>query len=200
MKKGFGDLPAGEREVCKRFKIARQEAGITQDRIGIHIGLTRNQVANIESCRVPLRFWAGWKFCSELDVNAAWLATESGPLRPCVDFFKIYTAPPTIESDFEGNEQSFAEGFAEISLRYSELFQDQGFKKRTGAGLRGDIQRAVHSGGLFHRKAIALLVEGWMNDIPPDHRDDFVAFLCEAADKFLKSDVRKARKHQTSKL
>jgi len=191
VKKGFASLSETEAAVCGRFKISREEAGVTQERIGLHMGLTRNQIANIESKRVPLRFWPGWKFCAELDINASWLARGVGPLRPCIDYFKQFSADESLGHPEDDIGPTFARGFEIIEYEYDRLFLEFGFVKRPGKGIEKSIQRPIHSGGVYHRKALTLLVDSWLSDLPPEQRDPFLAFLIESAYSFKEQRPKK---------
>ena len=177
----FAKLSETDQGICDRFKLAREEAGVTQEKIGRHIGLSRDQVASIELKRVPLRFWPGWRFCSELDINAAWLAYGDEPMRPCIDFFKVFMAPPSIEDD---PDIDFINGFAEIGDRYHTLFREQGTTKRRVGALCGELSKRVHAGGSAHKQAITALVDTWLSDVGPDNRDALLAHLVSAAQEF----------------
>jgi DNA-binding XRE family transcriptional regulator len=185
----FTALEKREKSICQRFKLAREDAGITQEKIGLHIGLSRDQVASVESERVALRFRHGWKFCIEIDINAAWLAYGQEPLRPCVDYFKEWLAPEAIESD---PDILFSAGFELIAEKYIALFDQQGLLKRKGGGLRKELHRPVHSGGAPHKQALSILLDAWFSDLGPSNRDELVAHLCRAAQDFKKS-IRKKR-------
>ena len=185
----FAGLSDYEKSICSRFKLAREDAGVTQERLGLHIGLSRDQVASVELERVALRFWPGWKFCLELDINAAWLAYGEEPIRPCVDYFKTYMAPPGIENN---PNITFGAGFPEIGLRYEELFKEVGYIKPSGGGLRKELKRGVHRGAARHKRAINLLIDTWLNDVGPENREIFVAHLCKSAQDF-KNSLKKKR-------
>ncbi len=178
----FAKLDRYDGAVCERFKLAREEAGVTQEKIGLHIGLSRDQVASVEAARVPLRFWAGWKFCTELDINAEWLARGDEPFRPCIDYFKTYLAPAEID---DNPEITFVDGYQAIEQRYVELFREHGHQKRRGGGLRAELaKRPVHRGGSAHKQAIAALIANWLEEVGPAHHDSLVEHLCSAVRKF----------------
>jgi DNA-binding XRE family transcriptional regulator len=182
MAQSFTKLPESEKEICRRFKLAREEIGVTQDRIALHIGLTRNQVANIEAERVALRFLPGWQFCIELDINAGWLARGEmgGPLRPFVDFFRVYTHNTVTAEDL------FSTIFEQIAGNYYQLFREQGLQKRKGANLLSSVRRPVYSGTASYKAAVERLIDNWLSELSPDQRDSFIAYLCSAARAFRK--------------
>lgn len=63
---------------CRRY------TKISQAVFGAKVGLSRDQLTNIEIARVPLRFWPGWKICRELNLNPLWLLVGAGPQKPFV--------------------------------------------------------------------------------------------------------------------
>ena len=77
----FKPLPAGEREICRRLAAIRRFEGLEQAGLGQRLGITRNQVANIEAARVPLKADVAVRFCLMLDVNPQWLARGVGSPR-----------------------------------------------------------------------------------------------------------------------
>src|SRR5664279_966514 len=78
---GFKQLPNAEGEICLRFGHARRSANSTQAEIAGLLGVSRNQIANIEARRVPLKFWLGERFCAQLGISQSWLATGDPPQR-----------------------------------------------------------------------------------------------------------------------
>jgi DNA-binding XRE family transcriptional regulator len=176
----FNPLPEFEIEICRRFKFAREDAGVTQERIGLHVGLSRDQVASIEAGRVALRFWHGWKFCTELDINAEWMALGLEPYRPWLDYFKVWAVPPEIRDE---PDILFSRGFNVIEDRYRKIVEEERPFKRPGGSLRKELGRPVHKSG-EHKAAMSLLINGWLADIKPESRDAFVAHLCKAAEAF----------------
>jgi transcriptional regulator with XRE-family HTH domain len=81
----FKTLSGDEQEICERLAARRRYSGESQQAFAGQIGLTRNQLANIESARVALKFWTGWRVCALLDVNPVWLARGTHPDRPFYD-------------------------------------------------------------------------------------------------------------------
>lgn len=81
---GFKPLPKEEVDICHRLAQARRYACRSQAEFAKRLGMTRSQLANLESARVPLRFWTAWRFCYLANVNQYWLATGSGYMNPFV--------------------------------------------------------------------------------------------------------------------
>ena len=84
-KSNFKLLSDSEREVCGRLADRRRASRMTQDEFAAAILLTRAQLTNIESMRVPLRFWPGWRACKKLNINQRWLSTGELPSSPFFD-------------------------------------------------------------------------------------------------------------------
>lgn len=67
-----------ERAICARVKEFREEIRWPQPAFAGEIGLSRDQLANIEYARSPLRFGIGLTICQVFDLNADWLITGRG--------------------------------------------------------------------------------------------------------------------------
>ena len=72
----YRDLTADERLIGKRVRQVRSVNDLNQKEFGARIGLSRDQLTNIEIGRVALRFAPGWRVCLEFDVNPLWLAFD----------------------------------------------------------------------------------------------------------------------------
>lgn len=96
----FKPLPAGEREICWRLAAIRRFEGFEQAGLGQRLGITRDQVANIENARVPLKADVALRFCLMLNVNPLWLAKGTGQPKyfAAPSFKKIIAeaSPPAI--------------------------------------------------------------------------------------------------------
>jgi transcriptional regulator with XRE-family HTH domain len=69
----YKPLPPRELAICRRVREARLREGISQRLLAEEIGRTRDQLANVEGGRVPLRFGLAWDLCRHLDLNPLWL-------------------------------------------------------------------------------------------------------------------------------
>jgi len=56
-----------------RFGYVRRRDGFSQAALGKALNLSRDQITNIESGRVPLRFCDAWKFCRQMLIHPDWL-------------------------------------------------------------------------------------------------------------------------------
>jgi transcriptional regulator with XRE-family HTH domain len=78
----FKPLIPAEVGICARFRGARRQAGLSQAELAVRLGLSRDQVACIESRRVPLKFREGVKFCRELNISQVWLIEGKEHVHP----------------------------------------------------------------------------------------------------------------------
>lgn len=75
----FRNLPGEEQEIARRIAQCRRYRGETQENLANLIGITRDQVASIETARVTLPFGLALKFADVLNVNLRWLAEGIKP-------------------------------------------------------------------------------------------------------------------------
>lgn len=75
-----------------RFKLLRQELGMTQEEFGSKIGVARNTIAQYESGRIVPSNPVITNICKEYAVNETWLLTGEG------NMFKDITPSEEIES------------------------------------------------------------------------------------------------------
>ncbi len=97
---GFRPLSDFEREICLRFAAVRRFEKLTQAEVADRLQVSRHQIANIEACRVPLKFWVGMTFCSEFNVNQVWLATGDPPKSPYYEINPSFLAPRPSEDAY----------------------------------------------------------------------------------------------------
>jgi DNA-binding XRE family transcriptional regulator len=57
---------------------------MAQEALAERVGISRQQLANIETGRTALRFANGWELCRHLNVNAQWLASGRSPMSPAL--------------------------------------------------------------------------------------------------------------------
>jgi transcriptional regulator with XRE-family HTH domain len=114
---GAGKMTVSEKSVCERLAAMRRFAGLSQEELAGAIGLSRAQLANIETGRTHLDFVAGWNACKRLGLRQLYLADGSLPMTPFhhVDIF---------DPDMKLPRCSFREGcltgpFAEL-LAYAD--------------------------------------------------------------------------------
>ena len=65
----FKPLPEGQRKIGFRVAYFRKCSGISRQRLADEAGLTLNQLANVESGRVPLKAIAAWRICQPVAMD-----------------------------------------------------------------------------------------------------------------------------------
>ena len=89
----FRNLPASEREIAQRIATTRKHAGLIQEVLAELIGISRHQLASIETGRVTLLMDTALKISSLLKLNLKWLADGAG------DRFRYLEIPEELKRD-----------------------------------------------------------------------------------------------------
>lgn len=89
-KNAFKPISEDERDICLRFGLARRGARLSQTALAGLLQVSRNQIANIEACRVPLRYYLGDRFCRKLNLSSLWLAQGATPRGPYTEVFGAF--------------------------------------------------------------------------------------------------------------
>ena len=71
-------LAGRERAICARVKQFRRQIKWPQPAFAKELGISRDQLANVEYGRAPLRMALGTAICRVFEVNGEWLATGQG--------------------------------------------------------------------------------------------------------------------------
>lgn len=82
----FKPLPDNEKEICRRVAAIRRFKGLNQTELARRVGLTRDQLANIEAMRVALKFGTALAICRAIDINPNWLYSDADPQSPMLEF------------------------------------------------------------------------------------------------------------------
>jgi transcriptional regulator with XRE-family HTH domain len=82
----FKPLPDNEKEICRRVAAIRRFKGLNQTELARRVGLTRDQLANIEAMRVALKFGTALAICRAIDINPNWLYSGVDPQSPMLEF------------------------------------------------------------------------------------------------------------------
>lgn len=80
MPKKSGLINERERAICARVRQLRRQIKWPQRAFAEAVGISRDQLANIEYSRVPLRYGIGANICQAFDVSVEWLITQSGEM------------------------------------------------------------------------------------------------------------------------
>jgi transcriptional regulator with XRE-family HTH domain len=110
-----------ERAICARVKQFRELIKWSQPDFAKEIGISRDQLANIEYCRSPLRYALAVTVCHVFDINGQWLAEGQGEMRGgehalwVVDvdlkshfnstFFEVYQKNPDVFKPFRQGKE-----------------------------------------------------------------------------------------------
>lgn len=161
----FANVSAQDRAVGERVAHARKSLRVSQAKLAPLVGLTRDQLNNIELGRVALRADAGVRLCLELDCNPLWLAYGSDFERmPFIRFAPLGTAT---------SRQGFSEFIARhrdayIAVRAAVVAHDEGSLDRLTA----------------EQEAILSLLKTWAIRIVADDYWAIARHLRRAAEEF----------------
>ncbi len=164
-----------EREICLRFAQARRFEKLTQAELADRLGVSRHQIANIEACRVPLKFWLGSNFCGELNVNQRWLATGEPPKSPYFQVNPEQIPPP------RPDDTALFSGVFLGPLR--DLINS---RARFVAGIKR-LETAADSLGASYEEAIERLLRFVVSKVPDSAHLDYITFLVKGTKEFLSS-------------
>ena len=106
-----------------RFKLLRQELGMTQEEFGSKIGVARNTIAQYESGRIVPSNPVIANICKEYAVNETWLLTGEG------DMFKNITPSEEIESFLSTLAIAGDENFKKRLILYLAQMKDSDWEK-----------------------------------------------------------------------
>jgi DNA-binding XRE family transcriptional regulator len=153
----FKSLPKKEVEICRRVGSVRRYERVNQAQFAQNVGLTRNQLANIESGRVSLKFWTGWRICEKLDINQLWLSTGIGFNRP----------------NFDINLSPFSQSLTEQTL-FSEacegvLSEELRVRQKAMEAIR-DFPRTVDKVAQVYEDIIKSIIAWVQSDFPAPQR------------------------------
>jgi len=95
--RNFKPLNPAFREIAARLAMRRRLSGLSQAELAGKVGISKPQLASVESFRVALKFWVGWRCCEVLDIAPLWLASGRGDDRP---FARIYQPGPQEAMNF----------------------------------------------------------------------------------------------------
>ena len=183
----FPELPESERAIGARVREARKRAKLSQAKIAALIGLTRDQVNNVELGRAALRFRPGWDLCVELDLNPAWLLTGEGERHGLVVVGGL---------DLAANDDLFTEVMGSLCKKDFQWpvyvkYREENLKGVWSMGVlsvvkAGSFRRPPAKLGQDQRSGEPILSDSW-NQISPKHRGDFLRFMHRAARSFIRA-------------
>lgn len=80
MPNASGKMNQLEREICARFKVARERLNQSERNLALILGVTRDQLAGVEYGRTPLKSGLAVSLAKFTGCNLNWLADGTGPL------------------------------------------------------------------------------------------------------------------------
>ncbi len=178
-------FPPGQGEVCKRFSMARRKAGLSQEALAGKIGVTRDQIANVELERTVLEFRVGWNACSVLNANPLWLATGSGSEGPFVpvDISRLGAIPARAR-------------FTEIVT--GPLFTDRSLRESVGYEIRN---YSVSGDALSknYEDTLLTILRTFLLQVPAERRNDLITHLSSSLSQFVQEAKRDTLKEVVRK-
>jgi len=159
-------LPS-ESAICVRVAAYRRFDGRSQEEFAEAIGLTRDQLANIENGRTELRFWQGWKVCKAMNLNQRFLATGQAPERPFHDFDpeNAIARPIPLGASF---------GAVCSTWLAKELqFRNELLEKSTGKGTSGAFS-------IQYEEAVIQVAKAYLKQAPESERGIVFEHLCDS--------------------
>ncbi len=72
-------------EMIQYIAIVRKEAGINQDEMAAHVGVTRTQITNLEASRCGCSLSRFLKMCELLDIKLSEFEDEDNTGRVCIE-------------------------------------------------------------------------------------------------------------------
>ena len=165
--------------------MARRKAGLSQEALAEKIGVTRDQVANVELERTVLEFRVGWNACSVLNANPLWVATGSGSEGPFVpvDIARLGAIPARTR-------------FTEIVT--GPLFTDLYLREAVGY----EIRNCSVSGDALSKNyedTLLTILRTFLLQVPAERRNDLITHLSSSLSQFVQEAKRDTLKEVVKK-
>jgi transcriptional regulator with XRE-family HTH domain len=167
----YRPLPLSELAICQRVREERTGTLLGQPIFAHSIGLSRDQLASIETGRVPVRAEVGIRLCRELDINPLWLAFGDEFEQPrWIEFRFMIPRTRSLFSEVVANHRDDYATFRDVTFEREQplLFKET----REFRGLTDE------------QKAILVLLEKWQIRIVPEDYWALARHLRRAADAF----------------
>lgn len=167
----YRPLPLNELAICQRVRAERTGTLLDQPIFARSIGLSRDQLASIETGRVPVHAHIGITVCREMDINPLWLAFGDEFEQPrWIEFRFIVPRQRSLFSEVVANQRDEYSRFRDATFVRDQpkLFKDT----REFRGLTDE------------QRAILALLEKWQIRIVPEDYWALERHLRRAADAF----------------
>lgn len=175
-------LPTHESSTCARLAVVRRQLDLSQDNLAAAVGITRDQLANIETGRTVLNFEIGWKICRHLNMDPLYLASGIGDLMP---FHNV---------DLEGRNVLGSESFRMVCA--TQLREELEFSRALSRALSGNKQlfAEFQADALApaYERAISGIVKAFLAEASPEIRPLALEHIARSLREFL--DVHGKRK------
>ena len=179
-------LPTHESSTCARLAAVRRQLGWSQDSLAVAVGITRDQLANIETGRTVLNFETGWKICRHLNVDPLYLASGIGAAMP---FHNV---------DLEGRSVPGSKSFRIVCA--TELMEKLEFSRALNRSLSAnkDLLVGLQADALAptYERAISGIVKAFLVEAPPEIRPLALEHVARSLREFV--DVHGKRKLLTN--
>jgi transcriptional regulator with XRE-family HTH domain len=160
----------------------RRQLDLSQDTLAAAVGITRDQLANIETGRTVLNFEIGWKICRHLNVDPLYLASGIGAAMP---FYNV---------DLEGRNIRGSDSFRIVCA--TQLLEELEFSRALSRALSGNKQlfAEFQADALApaYERAISGIVKAFLAEAPPQIRKLALEYIARSLREFL--DVHAKRK------
>jgi len=171
-------IKLNEREcaICSRVKLIRKSIKWAQEPFANQLGITRDQLANIESARTPLRYEIAWKIRVIFGLSLAWLADGE-------------QLPDSLECD----DLPLPEltGLTKSALLSEVSDKIHGLKKLPAIGVSPSKKLHLNADRLQHRiwclTSFRSEIAAWIARVPDAHIHQFSDKLIEFANTYLTS-------------
>ena len=164
-------LPTHESSTCARLAVVRRQLDLSQDNLAAAVGITRDQLANIETGRTVLNFDIGWKICRHLNVDPLYLASGIGTVMP---FHNV---------DLEGRNISGSESFRMVCA--SQLGEELEFSRALSGNKQLFAEFQAEALAPAYERAISGIVKAFLAEAPPEIRPLALEHIARSLREFL---------------
>jgi transcriptional regulator with XRE-family HTH domain len=183
----FAKLPEWERAIGARVRAERVRYRLSQAKLAASIGLTRDQLNNVELGRVALRFRAGWSLCLDLDLNPAWLLLGEGDRYGFVGLSGMEDTP---------SDELFSNVMEDLMSEDHDSFGGwPGYVKYRQDQLRSQLGREAGSEKELAAKFATLA--DWLKHVSPELHSDFWRTIYKSARDFSQMQSSKRKQYLT---